>query len=1257
MRKRISSLLAVSVAVLLVLGTGLQGLALAEEIASQVTEGILADVEIGDRRAGSLVGQESKEPGAEEPDGTGGPVKPAEDPEDPKDPEDPEDPGAEGPEEPPAVDPDDPGNQPGPVEPDPESGDQEEPGSQDPAEPEEPGVQDPEDPNDPGVDPDDPGNLPWPEEPGPGPGDQENPPGSEDPVQPEDPTVDPNDPGNQPGPEEPVEPTEPEEVDNSALQTAVDAASHLEEEGYTEESWGTLAGALAAAQAALADGEATQEEVDAVLAALNAAIAGLVQAEQPPVQEPAKPAVDVVITTDQMAYAPGDTARFTIDVENNGNVDLAGLLVEDTLCGLSQTISLAVGSAKRIYCEYVIPLDYHQLQITNSVSVSGAYTKEEEDPIPVSDSSTVTVDVIILPPVQPSLTVSIKTDRDRYQPGETVHFTVTVANSGQVDLTDLTVQDTLTGLDEIIAQLTVGEQWTGSSTFAIPEDFAQDKVTNSVFVQGEYEGQEIRAESTVVVTVLLAPMVPALLLVDIQTDKGEYRAGDTVHLSITLSNRGTESLSDIRLWVPLAELNARVDFLASGEETALAAEFDIPYNFYLGYFGVGAYAEGECTGSAVSGQGKALIVVDEQVNNPAFKECELPSLPDDWESVAPFDRIPVPAAEPQPEPSSMVKAVRKPFSAGKVGLSSYTDTVAVSKSAQRTQGCRAYQVTLGITGTPPPEKPVDVILVVDCSNSMDSGSPSSLYYAKEAAKEFAEQVLQNSANKVAVVSFAYDPGFFGWNLGNLNRDTKIEQGFSNNSTQVTNAINGLATYGGTNTEAGFIRARNLMQAGGRAEANKAIVFLTDGVPTVSIDRRYGPSEPTAHNDHTTAAYTAGQSCHALGYQVFTVNLLGEVPSKCVPLARDTMQKAQNAGYYETFSAADLSEIYSQISQQLNYSATHAVVADKIPANFELVPGSFQSSPTAPVSYEETTGIITWEAGTIGTSATLSYKIRAKEGYEGGTEVPTNDWATLTYTDINENPNQTKDFPIPLVDVPPPFTVDAGPDREVALGSSTQLGGSPTASGGTSPYTYLWTCDTDGNWSSTEANPAVEPGEDTIYTVTVADAYGCSKSDTVKVTILKGFIKVTKSVQNGSTTKKFPIYVQGNGHKWSMMLAHGQSATIQGLEPGTYTIREVAPMNYQCVSISPTSVTITTENINDIHHVTVTNKKVNDSWFWDDDEETNTFTVGSWTSGPEGSTGNSSAPETQTKLPEWPEAVLSPEQRDEILEESELPADS
>ncbi len=73
-----------------------------------------------------------------------------------------------------------------------------------------------------------------------------------------------------------------------------------------------------------------------------------------------------------------------------------------------------------------------------------------------------------------------------------------------------------------------------------------------------------------------------------------------------------------------------------------------------------------------------------------------------------------------------------------------------------------------------------------------------------------------------------------------------------------------------------------------------------------------------------------------------------------------------------------------------------------------------------------------------------------------------------------------------------------------------------------PYTYLWTCDTDGNWSSTEANPAVEPGgEDTIYTVTVADAYGCSKSDTVKVTILKGFIKVTKSVQNGSTTKKFP----------------------------------------------------------------------------------------------------------------------------------------
>ena len=679
-----------------------------------------------------------------------------------------------------------------------------------------------------------------------------------------------------------------------------------------------------------------------------------------------------------------------------------------------------------------------------------------------------------LPP-GPGLTVSIEADREQYRPGETANFMVTVTNSGQADLADLKVQDSLTGLEETIAYLAAGENWTCEITCDIPADFTGAELANSVYVYGIYEDREVGAEATA--TVKVSP--------DAGVDPGDPDPG-------------------------------LVPDIGSGLQSAV------------------------------------------------------------------------------------------------LSATSYTDTIEVNKSAVRTQGCRAYEVILGITGTPPPEKPVDVILVIDCSNSMDYGDPSSLYYAKQAAKELAGQVLQNTANRVAVVSFAFK-GVWSWwpfgYVGDLKADTSININFSNNLTQVKSAIDGLSTYGGTNTEAGFIQARNLMTDDGRETANKTIVFLTDGVPTVSIGRIYGPSEPTSHNDHTIAAYTAGQSCHSLGYQVFTVNLLSQVPEKCLAVARDTMQKAQNAGYYETLSAPDLSDIYSQISQQLNYSATNAVVTDRIPTDeFEFV--SFGDATQGSVSYDGGTGIITWNAGTIGTGAIMSYKIRARADFEGGTDVPTNDYAALTYTDINGNPGQTQTFPVPKVDVPGPLTVNAGPDRQVALGSSIGIGDNLTVTGGTEPYTYLWTCATDSGWSSTESNPTVSPTEDTTYTVTVTDNYGCSKSDGVAVTVLKGTITVNKVVQTGSTDKKFAIYVEGEGHTWTMLLAHGQSATIAGLGPGTYTIREVVPMDYELVSISPlTIVTIGPDSTD--RNVTVTNKKVNDSWFRDDDEKTNTFKLGFW----------------------------------------------
>lgn len=88
--------------------------------------------------------------------------------------------------------------------------------------------------------------------------------------------------------------------------------------------------------------------------------------------------------------------------------------------------------------------------------------------------------------------------------------------------------------------------------------------------------------------------------------------------------------------------------------------------------------------------------------------------------------------------------------------------------------------------------------------------------------------------------------------------------------------------------------------------------------------------------------------------------------------------------------------------------------------------------------------------------------------------------------------------------PPVLTADAGPDTSTNCTFGVTLGGSSwTATGGTQPYTYQWSCDQPVcNISvSTDANPTVNPDfRETIYTVVVIDGNSCIASDSVLVTV-------------------------------------------------------------------------------------------------------------------------------------------------------------
>ncbi|MDD4570684.1 MAG: VWA domain-containing protein, partial [Tepidanaerobacteraceae bacterium] len=546
-----------------------------------------------------------------------------------------------------------------------------------------------------------------------------------------------------------------------------------------------------------------------------------------------------------------------------------------------------------------------------------------------------------------------------------------------------------------------------------------------------------------------------------------------------------------------------------------------------------------------------------------------------------------------------------------VKSTSNQDTIGVNKTADSSDICRTYDVKLEITGEPAPA-PVDVVLVIDRSGSMDARvggwfSPTVMDYAKDAAREFTDKVLADSNNQVAVVSFS-GPRY----IGNIGAATDATQhiGLSNNATSVKNAINNITTYYGTNIEAGFIMARNILLSTGRQNANKVIVLLTDGVATCSIGNPAGPNEPSNHNAHTIAAYEAGQSCWDVA-MVFTVGLLNQITNSTTKtIACETLQWAQNAGYYEAEDAPDLSGIYDEISNQLGYSAIDAIVTDIINENFELVTGSLIPSPNAPVSYDAVTQTITWKPGTITNLAELTYKIRAKDGVKGN-NLLTNYSAILRYTDINGTPNVEQTFPVPTVNV---IGVDAGPDSVIVVGDVINIGQNLQVYG-YEPFEYLWTNDTDPDWSLSESNPALQPEEDTVYTIEITDSSGCKATDSILVTVKKGKIFIRKTVSPGiggvDTNKEFVVHIDGpSGKEWNTFIKHNETKQLGNLWPGPYEIAEVVPMDYSLISIVNSNFNITREMIlNDtVVTVTVTNKKVNDSWFRDEDEKNNFFTV-------------------------------------------------
>ncbi len=109
--------------------------------------------------------------------------------------------------------------------------------------------------------------------------------------------------------------------------------------------------------------------------------------------------------------------------------------------------------------------------------------------------------------------------------------------------------------------------------------------------------------------------------------------------------------------------------------------------------------------------------------------------------------------------------------------------------------------------------------------------------------------------------------------------------------------------------------------------------------------------------------------------------------------------------------------------------------------------------------------------------------------------------TVTYTSID---NCTATGVATVTVSTSNFTVNAGPDSTICANQTVLLNGSVTPAGA---YTYSWTPSATLINANT-LNPAARPTSNTLYTLSVTDAGGCSKTDAVQLNVVNVAVPVT-----------------------------------------------------------------------------------------------------------------------------------------------------
>ncbi len=264
------------------------------------------------------------------------------------------------------------------------------------------------------------------------------------------------------------------------------------------------------------------------------------------------PSIQIVKTPATQSVSPGGQADFTLTVNNIGDVDLDTVNVTDAMCDSAPVYQSGDTGSDNVLGQgeswvYTCSTTNVQAGFTNQGDVTALETGTANQ---VSDSDTAAVSLNA-----PSIEIVKTPATQTVNPGGTASFTLTVNNTGNVDLDTVVVTDNDcdsspvyqsgdTGSDNVLG---TGESWVYTcSTANVQSGFTNNTGVTAIPVEG---GDQVSGNDSADVTTTS----PAVQIV--KTPDQSVAPGGTASFTLTVTNPGDVDLNNVVVTDAMCDAN------------------------------------------------------------------------------------------------------------------------------------------------------------------------------------------------------------------------------------------------------------------------------------------------------------------------------------------------------------------------------------------------------------------------------------------------------------------------------------------------------------------------------------------------------------------------------------------------------------------------------------------------------------------------------------------------------------------------------